>query len=97
MPGFTRLQKQMAPEGVEVIPVANDDPVKAREFLAQKNLDVLSLFDRDRTVSRLYGANVLPRTFVLDRDGIVVKTVLGKMSEADLRRAIQTVQQSTRP
>lgn len=97
MPGFTRLQKQLAPEGVEVIPIANDDPAKAREFLTKKKLDVLSLFDNDHTVSRLHGANALPRTFVLDRDGIVVKTVLGKMSEADLRRVIQTVQQQTQP
>jgi peroxiredoxin len=89
MPGLTRLQKQLAPEGVAVIPIANDDPAQARQFPARKKLDALSLFDNGHTVSSLYGANVLPRTFVLDRNGIVVQTHLGKMSESDVRQSVQ--------
>jgi peroxiredoxin len=94
MPGLTRLQKKLEPEGVAVIPIANDDPAKARDFLAQKKLDPLSLFDGNRTVSRLYGANVLPRTFILDRNGIVVNTHLGKMSEADVRHNVDLIQRA---
>jgi len=90
MPTFAKLQKELAKEGVFVVPVANDDPIKAREFLAKKKLEVLSLVDSGGAVCRQFGANALPKTFVLDRDGVVVKAVIGKASEADLRQAIQT-------
>ena len=83
-------QKELAPEGVELVPIANDDPAQARDFLAKKKLDVWSLFDEGHRVSGLYGANALPKTFVLDRNGVVVKAIIGKVSEADLRRAIET-------
>jgi len=90
MPGFAKLQKELAPEGVELVPIANDDPAQARDFLAKKKLDVWSLMDEGHRVSGLYGANALPKTFVLDRNGVVVKAIIGKVSEADLRRAIET-------
>jgi peroxiredoxin len=92
MPTFAKLQKEMASQGVAIVPIANDDPSKAEEFLTKKKLDVWSLTDVDRRVSTLYGANALPKTFVLDRNGIVVKAILGKASEADLRAAIRAAQ-----
>jgi peroxiredoxin len=89
MPGFARLQKELAPEGVDVVPVAFDDPEKARDFLTHKKLDVMSVVDKGGAVSRLYGANFLPRTVVIDREGIVAKVFLRKTSEGDLREAVQ--------
>lgn len=89
MPTFAKLQKELAPEGVFVVPVANDDATKAKDFLAKKKLEVLSLVDTGGAVSRQFGANALPKTFVLDRDGVVVKAIVGRASEADLRSAIQ--------
>jgi len=92
MPTFAKLQKEMASQGVAIVPIANDDPSKAEEFLTKKKLDVWSLTDVDRRVSTLYGANALPKTFVLDRNGIVLNAILGKASEADLRTAIGAAQ-----
>ena len=89
MPMFARLQKELASENVAVIPIANDDPAKARDFLAKKKLGVSSLLDNGHAVSKLYGANALPATLILNPDGIVVKALLGKASEADLRQAIR--------
>jgi peroxiredoxin len=92
MPTFAKLQKEMASQDVAIVPVANDDASKAEDFLTKKKLDVWSLTDVDRRASTLYGANALPKTFVLDRNGIVVKAILGKASEADLRAAIRAAQ-----
>ena len=93
MPTFAKLQKEMASQGVAVVAIANDDPAKALEFLAGKKLDVWSLTDEGRRVSTLYGANALPKTFVVDRNGIVVKAILGKVSEAELRAVIKAAQE----
>jgi cytochrome c biogenesis protein CcmG, thiol:disulfide interchange protein DsbE len=89
MPTFTKLQKEMASQDVAIVPIANDDPSKAEEFLTRKKLDIWSLTDVNRRVSTLYGANALPKTFVLDPNGIVVNAILGKASEAELRTAIR--------
>jgi peroxiredoxin len=92
MPTFAKLQKEMASQGVAIVPIANDDPSKAEDFLTKKKLDVWSLTDIERRVSTLYGANALPKTIVLDRNGIVVDAILGKASEAELRTAIRAAQ-----
>jgi peroxiredoxin len=92
MPTFAKLQKEMASQGVAVTPLAFDDPVKAREFLSKKHLDVWSLVDEGGSVARSYGASFLPRTFVINREGIVVKAFINKVSEAELRSAIRAAQ-----
>jgi len=43
-------------------------------------------------VARSYGASFLPRTFVINREGIVVKAFINKVSEAELRSAIRAAQ-----
>lgn len=88
---LTRLQSELATQGVAITPIAFDDPDKAKQFLAKKKLAVRSLIDVQGDggrVSALYGAHVLPKTIVIDRNGIVVKALIGKASEADLRSAI---------
>ena len=89
MPTLTKLQRELTPEGVAVIPVAFDNPTKARGFLANKNLDIWSLMDEGGSVAALYGAHVLPKTFLIDGDGLVVRALIGKPSEAELRNAVR--------
>ncbi|MGD0796556.1 MAG: TlpA disulfide reductase family protein [Acidobacteriaceae bacterium] len=88
MPMFKKLQTEMASQGVSVVLIANDDPAKASAYLTRSKLDLWSLTDGDRAVSTLYGANALPKTFVLDRNGTVAKVILGKASEHELRTTI---------
>lgn len=85
---FKKLQTEMASQGVSVVLIANDDPAKASAYLTRSKLDLWSLTDGDRAVSTLYGANALPKTFVLDRNGTVAKVILGKASEHELRTTI---------
>ena len=93
MPTFTNLQKELSPKDVMVIPVAVDEPAKASSFLKKKNLEVWSLVDRSHKVTLSYGASVIPKTFLIDRDGKVAKVFIGKCSEAELRNAIQAILQ----
>jgi len=94
MPTFAKLQKEMASQGVAITPIAVDGPAKARGFLKQKHIDLWSLVDESHTVTRPYGASFLPRTFVINREGVVAKTFVERVSEADLRAAIRAAQGS---
>lgn len=93
MPTLARFQKEFALQDVDITPVAFDDSEKAREFPIKKKLEIRSLIDEGGReggrVATLYGAHVLPKTIVVDRNGIVVKALIGKASESDLRNAIQ--------
>jgi len=89
MPVLAKLQKETASEGVVIIPVAFDDPAKALDFLTKKKIDIWSLIDEGGAVASLYGARALPKTFIIDSDGVLVKAVIGKVSEAELRSVIQ--------
>jgi peroxiredoxin len=88
MPGLAKLQTELESQGVTLALIAFDEPDKARDFLAKKKLDATILLDPGGKVAKLYGALSLPRTFVIDANGKVVKTTLGKTSESDLRHAI---------
>jgi peroxiredoxin len=93
MPTFTKLQKELSAEGVSVVPIAIDEPAKASDFLKKKNLEAWSLVDRSHKVAASYGALVIPKTFLIDREGRVAKVFTGKCSERELRGAIQAMQQ----
>ena len=92
MPTLAKLQRELAPQGVSLVPVAFDNPAKALDFLAKKKIDVWSLIDEDGKVASLYGARALPRTFLIDRNGVVVRTWIVKVSESELRSAIAAAQ-----
>ena len=89
LPAVGKLQKELAPEGVDVAAVAFDDPVKARNSLAKKKIDVWSLVDATGNVASLYVARALPKTFLINRGGTVVSVLIGKLSESGLRDGIQ--------
>ncbi|HLG97757.1 MAG TPA: TlpA disulfide reductase family protein [Bryobacteraceae bacterium] len=61
MPMFARLEKELAPDGVAVIPVAFDKAEKARAFLQKNRVELWSLLDERGTVAALYGAHALPK------------------------------------
>jgi peroxiredoxin len=86
--GFDALQKEVAASGAVLIAIAVDDPSKARHYLARKHLTLRCLDDRNATALGLYGALTLPRTIVIDRDGIVTVAFGGPVKESQLRLAI---------
>lgn len=92
MPALAKLQKELAPEGVSIVPVAFDNPGKAQEFLTKKHIDIWSLMDERGEVASIYGAHVLPKTFLVNRAGVVAKVMTGKLPESELRKALANMQ-----
>ncbi len=89
MPMLARLQGQLASVGADIIPIAFDDPVKARAFLESHKLEIRSLVDQAGKVADLYGAHALPKAFVINRQGIVTKFLFKKQTETELRYGIE--------
>ena len=93
MPSLDRLQTELGPEGLYVLPLSLDrgelDQIQA--FYAEVGIQNLKIYrDPKGAASRALGAFGLPTTIVLDRDGREVGRVLGP-AEWDSAEAVATL------
>jgi cytochrome c biogenesis protein CcmG/thiol:disulfide interchange protein DsbE len=79
MPALERLQQSMGPHGLRIVAVSIDEagPDVVREFQREYGLTFQILHDRSRAIERIYQTTGVPETFVLNRDGRIVKKVIG--------------------
>lgn len=72
LPYLQTLQSQYRAQGFAVVAVSVDaDASAVAPFLRANRLALVALLDPRNEVGRLYRVNSIPRTFVLDRRGIV--------------------------
>lgn len=70
MPSIERLRDKLAGKPFAVFAVNVDEPdARVRTFLAQTDLSLPVLMDRNKKVTRGWGVRVLPTTFVIGPDG----------------------------
>jgi len=88
MPSLNRFQEAFAPQGVVVLALSVDEDEQAlRKFAADHQLKVIIARDPDRRVSAGYQTFKYPETFVLDRQGRLVRKLIGAADWADPRLA----------
>ncbi len=92
MPMLAGLQRELQPQGFEVVGIALDDVAQAREFAASLGIEYPILIGSTdvMVVSALYGnrSGTLPYSVLLDRDGIIRWAYLGELKEEVLRQEI---------
>jgi peroxiredoxin len=82
MPGLEALQRQYADQGLHVIGVSIDGRNAAgevRQFLESNGITFTILHDADERVTRTFRTMGVPETYLIDRDGRVVKRWIGKI------------------
>lgn len=93
VPALVRAQSKFAANGVQVVGIALDSAVKVQEFAKEFGINYALLIGGldSIDVTRKLGnkAGGLPYTLVLDREGRVVSTRLGGISDAQLNEAIR--------
>jgi thiol-disulfide isomerase/thioredoxin len=77
MPSIQRLYEELGPQGLKVASVSIDvsDPSVVRRFAQEYGLTFPILQDRTRRIERIYQTTGVPETFVLNRDGVIVKKI----------------------
>ncbi|MQA92185.1 MAG: redoxin domain-containing protein [Gemmatimonas sp.] len=89
MPSMQRLHKKMGLEGVHIVAVSIDTPVGSRDRAGNPGGDIEDFGKefsltfpiwRDPTgeIQRTYRATGVPESFVIDRNGVIVKKVVGQ-------------------
>jgi peroxiredoxin len=80
MPSMQRLRDRLARKPFVVLAVNVDEPeARVRNFLNQSRLDLTVLLDPNKSVTRAWGARVLPVTFIVGPDGRLRYRVVGEM------------------
>ncbi|MBK5189771.1 MAG: TlpA family protein disulfide reductase [Gemmatimonadaceae bacterium] len=80
MPAIEKLHQAMAPEGLKVVAVSMDDPGfedKIRAFVKEFGLTFQILYDPSGKITNDYQTTGVPETFVIARDGVIRKKVIG--------------------
>jgi thiol-disulfide isomerase/thioredoxin len=93
IPGLLRIQQKFAANGVQVVGIAVDSEAKSRQAANEMGISYpvlvaeVQIIDVTRQLGNRAGG--LPFTVVLDREGRLVATHLGLLSEAQLERLIR--------
>ncbi len=79
MPAIQRLHEALAPSGLKILAVSVDEttPNVVREWVEERGLTFDVLHNRSGQLERLYQTTGLPETFVIDREGVIVKKDIG--------------------
>ena len=95
MPDFVALRTQYQPRGVEFIGIAIDNSANVTQFLQQMTVNYPILIGEGAAHSlvRQLGnpSGALPYTIVLDRDGKVVLSHLGRLPRATLETTLRKI------
>jgi peroxiredoxin len=92
MPYINNQYHQFKDQGVEVLAVdINESNLAVNQFAARHSLDFPIMIDKDKTVMNAYGIDPLPATFLIDKNGKVIKYHTGQLTEADIRDFMEKI------
>jgi peroxiredoxin len=79
MPAMEQAYKELAPKGFKVAAVSIDetDAASVTSFAAELDVTFDLLQDRSGLIQRTYQTTGVPESFLLDRDGVIVKRIIG--------------------
>ena len=80
MPSIQKLHESYSTRGLKVIGVSIDDPGTTqaiRDFTRKHALDFEILHDPAGTIQKSYQAPGVPETFIIGKDGVIRKKVIG--------------------
>jgi peroxiredoxin len=79
MPSMQRLHDQLSAEGLKIVAVSVDqgDAESVQRWIDERKLTFRVLHDRTGRIQQIYQTTGVPESFVIDREGHIVKKVIG--------------------
>ena len=72
MPDLQALYEKLAPQGLVILGISDDEPGKVRPFVLDRKVTFPVLLDRGSKVSKALVVEGIPKTFIYDREGKLV-------------------------
>jgi peroxiredoxin len=82
MPSFEALHRELGTDGLRIVAVSIDKggaEQEIAEFLEEYGITFTVLHDPDQKIARTFSAMGVPETFLINRDGVVVKHWIGRI------------------
>ena len=91
MPWLVELNDKYRPQGLEVVGIAMDDGGKdtISSFVKEMKVNYTILQGKEAVGYAYGGVTALPQTFIIGRDGKIVKTLIGLQSESNFEDGIK--------
>lgn len=100
MPSLERLSRTLAPQGLAVVAVSIDEGgwPTIRRFQSEIPITFTILWDETTDVAARYGTYQLPESYLISKDGIVLKKYLGprEWDDPELLREIRELMSRSR-
>ncbi|HEV8151188.1 MAG TPA: TlpA disulfide reductase family protein [Gemmatimonadales bacterium] len=80
MPAIEKLYRELGPKGLRVLAVSIDEGNAAdvQSFVQELGLSFEILHDQSGEIQRVYQTTGVPESFLLDKNGVIVKKVIGE-------------------
>ena len=91
MPRIERLNRELGPEGLAIVAISIDNPGMTdaiREFRGEMELTFEILHDESGKIRDTYQTSGVPETFLIDRQGVVRRRLIGASWTVDDQRAL---------
>jgi peroxiredoxin len=79
IPSMVKLNQIMAGKPFQMLALSVDEGGKPaiEEFLKRKGLSLPVLIDNEQRVAKSYGVSGVPRSFIIDKKGVIRKKIIG--------------------
>ena len=89
MPAMQKVYDELKDDGFVILAInVNDVPAVVKKFI-ESNGYTFTILKDDGVVAKTYEVQFIPKTLILDRDGVVRFVEVGQLSEAQIRSAVQ--------
>lgn len=81
IPSMMKLNSAMAGKPFQMVAISIDEGGKkaVEDFFKESRFSLPAYLDQDTAAAKVYGITGVPETFVIDKQGIIVKKVIGPM------------------
>lgn len=79
IPSMMKLNSTMAGKPFQMVAVSIDEGGKkaVEDFFTESHFSLPAYLDSDTSAAKIYGITGVPETFVIDKNGVIVKKVIG--------------------
>lgn len=92
MPYMNNQYKVYKDQGIQILAVnVGESNLAVRKFNDRYDLDFPIVIDKDGQVQAAYGIDPLPITFMIDKEGTVLKSHTGQLTEAMIQEYMEQI------
>lgn len=89
IPVLIEAQKEFGARGLVVAGITAEPSAEVKAYLADHGFnDFATAIDGEKSANRSYGIDLVPRLFVINREGIVVRMIRGLPGEGTIRKVL---------